>query len=113
MARNSRLSKRHPSKSRPSKLGRKWIQDDVFTYNIKVVYQDLRTFFDVTDLPHPDVANDALTGTAPDVSTSKDPNTSHMLVHMMRVAEPHDRETHTIDFVRELFDVLRYRTDLC
>jgi hypothetical protein len=105
MARKSR-----PSKPRPSKMGRKWTQDDVLAYNTKVVYQDLETFFGVTDLPPPDVESDALT--AQDNTTAKDFWTSQMLFHTDRVTDPDNREPATIDFVRELFNVLRYANAL-
>jgi hypothetical protein len=103
MARNSR-----PPKSRPSKMGRKWTQDDVLAYKIKIVHQDLRTFFGVTDLPPPDVAKDALTAQV--VTTATDYWTSHMLLHMDDMTEPDDREYGTIDFqvVAQLFNVVRY-----
>src|ERR1700733_8586425 len=108
MARNSRLSKSRRSKSRPSKMGRKWTQDDVLAYKIKVIYQDLTTFFGMTDLPPPDVASarDALT--AQDVATTNDSRTCAMLSHMKRVKDPDNREPATIDFVRELFNVINY-----
>jgi hypothetical protein len=69
---NPRSSKSRASrtKSRPAKIGRKWTQDDLLAYNIKVVYQDLETFFGVKDLPPPNVHNDAIT--ARDVAAAKD-----------------------------------------
>ena len=110
MARKSRLSKSCPSKSRPSNMGRKWTQDDVLAYNIKVVYQDLTTFFGVIDLPPPDVANDAIT--APDYSTAKnDFWACAMLSQMENLLDPdsnHSREHQTIDFIIALFNVLGY-----
>jgi hypothetical protein len=113
MARNSRLSKSRSSKSRPAKMGRKWTQDDVLAYKIKVVYQDLTTFFGVTDLPPPDVESEALT--AQDFHTATDDWTNFMLFHMDRLMDPDDvtgtlsnRKPATIDFVRELFNVLHY-----
>ena len=89
-------------------MGRKWTQDDVLAYKIKVIYQDLTTFFGMTDLPPPDVASarDALT--AQDVATTNDSRTCAMLSHMKRVKDPDNREPATIDFVRELFTLLRY-----
>jgi hypothetical protein len=61
-------------------MGRKWTQDDVLAYNIKVVYQDLTTFFGVTDLPPPNVEEDAIT--AQDFATAENYWTSTMLGHM-------------------------------
>ena len=113
MARNSRLPKSRSSKSRPAKMGRKWTQDDVLAYKIKVVYQDLTTFFGVTDLPPPDVESETLT--AQDFHTATDDWTNFMLFHMDRLMDPDDvtgtlsnRKPATIDFVRELFNVLHY-----
>src|SRR6266576_2053143 len=111
MARKSRTSKSRTSKSRPSKMGRKWTQDDVLAYNIKVVYQDLQTFFGVTDLPPPNNENHSFTGTAQDFAAAKEPGTSFMLGHLdyiTRVTDPDNRVPSTIDFVRDLFDVLHY-----
>jgi hypothetical protein len=88
MARNSRLPKSRSSKSRPAKMGRKWTQDDVLAYKIKVVYQDLTTFFGVTDLPPPDVESEALT--AQDFHTATDDWTNFMLFHMDRLMDPDD-----------------------
>jgi hypothetical protein len=88
-------------------MGRKWTKDDVLAYKIKFVQQDLKTFFGVTDLPPPDVANDALT--AMDLSTVTDDWSYFMLYQMDTLTEdPNNIEPSTIDFVRELFNVLRY-----
>ena len=109
MARKFCLSKSRSSKSRPAKMGRKWTQDDMLTYKIKVVYQDLQTFFGITDLPAPNVENDdALT--AQDVTTATKHWTAVMLNQLRRVdqTEPADRRATTIDFVRELFTLIRY-----
>jgi len=106
MPRNSRLSKSRPSKSRPSKMGRKWTQDDFLAYKIKVIYQDLTTFFGVTDLPPPDVASDALT--AQEAASGNDRWTYAMLRQMKRVTDPDNRGPATIDFVRDLFTVINY-----
>ena len=89
-------------------MGRKWTQDDVLAYKIKIVHQDFRTFFGVTDLPAPDVANDALTAGVV-VTPATDYWTSHMLVHMDDMTDPDDREYGTIDFVAQLFNVVRYQ----
>ena len=101
--------KSRPSKSYPSKMGRKWTQDDVLAYNIKVVYQDLMTFFGVTDLPPPNVENDALTAQQP---TSSNQSISLMVHYMTSLANPipnfDNIQTLTIDFVRVLFNLLRY-----
>ena len=116
MARHSRLSKSRPSKSRPSKMGRKWTQDNVLAYKIKVVHQDLETFFGVTVLPHPNIEGSCLNGfSAQDFAAAKEPWTSTMLRYINRVThatEPYDRESTTIDFVRELFCILRYADEL-
>ena len=101
MARNFRLFKTRPS----LKMGRKWTQD-VLASKIKVIYQDLETFFGAKDLPTPDVESEALT--AQDSATAKDYSTSNMLFHMSCITDPDNREPTTIDFVRELFDVVRY-----
>jgi hypothetical protein len=110
MARNSRLSKSRRSKSRPAKMGRTWTQDDVLAYNIKIVYQDLTTFFGVTDLPPPDVEGDAVT--AQDHATATDSGVRTMLIHMRKVIDPdpdpHNRYYKTISFVIPLFNVIRY-----
>ena len=112
MARNSRLSKSRPSKSRPSEMGRKWTQDDVLAYNIKVVYQDLTTFFGVTYLPPPDVADEAIT--AQDyAAAANDLWTCTMLDYMEHISDPDrvplsSREYETIDFIMPLFKVIRY-----
>ena len=109
MARNSRTSKSRKSKSRPTKMGRKWTQDDVLAYNIKVVYQDLQTFFGVTHLPPPNIETCAFT--AQDFATAKEPGSSYMLRHMdviTRATDPDNIESSTIDLVRELFEVLHY-----
>jgi hypothetical protein len=98
-------------------MGRKWTQDDVLAYKIKVVHQDLRTFFGITNLPAPDVENDALT--AQDRATATDRRTCGMLWHMNdvdhvddmdRAMGTHNREPATTDFVTVLFDVIRYPT---
>ena len=106
MARKSRLSKSHSSKSRPAKMGRKWTQDDFLAYNIKVVYQDLQTFFDIKDLPPPDVESEALT--AQDFHTATTRWTSSMLFRIDPVTDPDNRKSATIDFVKALFNVLNY-----
>jgi hypothetical protein len=112
MARHSRLSKSRPSKSRPAKMGRKWTQDDVLAYKIKVVYQDLETFFGMTELPNPNIEGHDRNGfTAQDFAAAKGPWTSQMLRYInyvTRATEPDKRESTTLDFVRELFDVLHY-----
>jgi len=108
MARKSRSSKR-----RPSKMGRKWTQDDVIAYNIKLVYQDLETFFGVTDLPSPDVESDALT--ALDVTAAKDSRTGSMLLRMdcvTDVTDPVNVAPRTMTFVNDLFYVVRYANAL-
>ena len=87
-------------------MGRKWTQDDVIAYKIKVIYQDLTTFFGVTDLPPPDVASDALTAQV--IATTNDYWTCAMLGQMKRVTNPDNRGPATIDFVRELFNVINY-----
>jgi hypothetical protein len=87
-------------------MGRKWTQDDVLAYKIKVVYQDLETFFGAKDLPSPDVEPEALT--LQDSATANDKSTSNMLFQMSRITDPDNREPATIDFVRELFDVVHY-----
>jgi hypothetical protein len=110
MARKSRPSKSRTSKSRPSKMGRKWTQDDVLAYKIKVVYQDLQTFFGVTDLPPPN-AEWSVRGnsfSAQDFATAKEPVTPHMFRYMNIVTDPDNRESHTISFVRELFNMVCY-----
>jgi len=94
-------------------MGRKWIQDDVLAYNIKVVYQDLQTFFGVTDLPPPNNEIHTFTGTAQDFAAAKDPETSYMLGSLDLINEVTDpqadnRVPYTIAFVRDLFDVLHY-----
>ncbi|KAI0285329.1 hypothetical protein BGY98DRAFT_909892 [Russula aff. rugulosa BPL654] len=93
-------------------MGRKWTQDDFLAYNIKVVYQDLQTFFGIKDLPSPDVESDALT--AQDVNTAAR-WTSSMLFHMDRVAEPDEtgRKSSTIDFVKAVFNGRRPQVDVC
>ena len=108
MARKSRFSKSRSSKSRPAKMGRKWTQDDFLAYNIKVVYQDLQTFFGIKDLPSPDVESEALT--AQDFRTATARWTSSMLFHIDRVAKPDEtgRKSSTIDFVKAVFNVLNY-----
>ena len=103
MARNSRLSKSRSSKPRPpSKMGRKWTQDDVLAYNIKVVYEDVETFFGVTDLPPSNVENDEAVAIAANYWGSS------MLIHNDSLAEPDSRFSSTIGFVRALFDLNRY-----
>jgi len=110
----SRPSKSRPSKSRPSKMGRKWTQDDVLAYNIKVVYEDLTTFFGVTDLPPPNVENDALTALPAQHSNAAHSHSiSNMLFYMGRLATnpvPHifNIESLTIQFVKELFSLFHY-----
>ena len=90
-------------------MGRKWTQDDLLAYNIKVVYQDLTTFFGVTDLPPPNVGNDALTAQHP---TPSNYSISVMLNYMTHMANPvpdfDNLEALTIDFVRVLFNLLCY-----
>ena len=66
----------------------------------------VRTFFGVTDLPPPDVAKDALTAQV--VTTTTDYWTSHMHLHMDNMTDPDDREYGNIDFVAQLFNVVRY-----
>ena len=95
--------KRRPSKSRPSKMGRKWTQEDVLTYNINIVNQDLNTFFGVTDLPFPDVEGDALT--AENLADATSDGTLHVLFQMGCMTDPGNG---TIDFVRELFNLVHY-----
>ena len=109
MARKSRPSKSR--RIRPSKMGRKWTQDDVHAYNITVVYEDLETFFGVTDLPSPDVEIGALT--AQDAASATGyPATSHMLLQMEDVVDPDvdpiHRRSDTVGFVLELLRVIRY-----
>jgi len=105
MARNSRSSKSRRSKPRPPKMGRKWTQDDLLAYNIKIDYQDLTTFFGVTELPPPNVVNDVLT--AHDVAASNDESANHMLVYMKYMTTV-DIDTGTLNFVRPLFELLKY-----
>jgi hypothetical protein len=90
-------------------MGRRWTQDDVLAYNIKVVYQDLQTFFGVTDLPPPNTESRIFT--ARDFATAVEPGTSHMLRHMDRItraADGDNKRSSTIDLVRELFEVIHY-----
>jgi hypothetical protein len=93
-------------------MGRTWTQDDVLAYNIKVVYQDLTTFFGVTDLPPPVVADEAIT--AQDrAAAATDFWTCTMLNHMERITEPPrvsfgNREYETLDFIIPLFNVIHY-----
>jgi hypothetical protein len=89
-------------------MGRKWTQDDVLAYNIKVVYEDLETFFGITDLPPPNVESDALT--AQDVTAAKNHDhwTCAMLFLMNHVADPDNVESGTINFVTQLLNVARY-----
>jgi hypothetical protein len=116
MARNSRSSKTRPSKSRPSKMGRKWTQDDFLAYKIKVVYQDLETFFGVTDLPLPNnIENPGSLKRHPfsaqDFANAKEPGTSSILRymnHITRATDPENRKSNTIALVRELLDLLYY-----
>ena len=98
MARKSR-----PSRSRPAKMGRKWTKDDLLAYNsIIVVHQDLSTFFCVTDLPPP---NDPLTAQRQDITVDR----PQVFVNgRMTAVEPDNREPTMIDFVRELFNAIRY-----
>jgi len=104
LARNSCLSN-----FRPSKMGRKWTQFDLLAYKIKVVYQDLQTFFGVTDLPPPDVEGDALT--APDSLTANGYSTRNMLFHMDSLAVPSvDRKSAMFNFATHLLHVVRYST---
>jgi hypothetical protein len=67
------------------------------------------TFFGVTDLPPPDVASDALT--AQHFAASKDYCTCAMLFNMDCVTDPDtdpiNRGPETINFVKELFNVMR------
>ena len=107
MARKFRPSKSHPSKSRPPKMGRKWTQDDILAYKIKVVHQDLRTFFAVTDLPPPNVEDDVLTST--DDTTAKHRSIISMLFLLdMKCTVNDDRESNAINLFRVLFEVVRY-----
>ena len=107
MARNSRPSKSRAS--RPSKMGRKWTQNDVLAYNMKVVHKDLATFFGVANLPSPNVGVGALT--AQDAADAQD-EASLMLIHADLVTDPDPdvRESATIGFVEALFNVLQYRS---
>jgi hypothetical protein len=101
---NSRLSK-----FRPSGMGRKWTQDDLFVYKIKVIHQDLQTFFGVTDLPLPDVEGDALT--AQDPITANSHSTRDMLFHMDSLTVPGvDRKSGIFNFATQLLHVVRYAT---
>ena len=84
-------------------MGRKWTQDDLLTYEIKVVHQDLRTFFAVTDLPSPNVADDALTvqdytTQNPDL-TAVTRRTNVLLLQMANIREDDNRVPSIIDFV--------------
>jgi len=88
-------------------MGRKWTKTDVLAYNIQVVYQDLTAFFGVTELPPPDVKDDALT--AQNNASATDRSTACMLIHLNRLKDTDNRRFATIDFVRGLFDVLHYR----
>jgi hypothetical protein len=91
-------------------MGRKWTQDDLLAYKIKVVYQDRTTFFGMTDLPPPDVASDALT--AHHFSSSKDRWTRAMLFNMDHVTDPKTDPVNiapeTVSFVRDIFNITNY-----
>jgi len=89
-------------------MGRKWTQDDVLAYNIKLVYEDLETFFGITDLPPPNVESDALTAQDFTAAKNHDHWTCAMLFHMNRVTDPDNIESGTIDFVTQLLNVTRY-----
>ena len=107
------MVRRTAHKSRPSKMGRKWTQDDIIAYNITVVYQDLMTFFGMTNLPSPDVNKAALTAQDfQDPATANDEETLRMLYSMDRMTDPDNlyRAPATICFVDNLFNVLHYGT---
>ena len=87
-------------------MGRKWTQEDVLAYNIKIVNQDLKTFFGVTDFPSPDVEGDALT--AENFADATSDGTLNVLLPMDRVTDLGNRESRTLDFVRELFHLPHY-----
>jgi hypothetical protein len=90
-------------------MGRKWTQDDVLAYKIKVIHDDLETFFGVKDLPSPNVENDPLT--AQDIAGATDLWTSYLLSYtdgVTRPDMPDNRESCTLGFVRTLFMLLRY-----
>ena len=98
-------------KFRPSKMGRKWTQDDVLAYNITVVYEDLTTFFGVTDLPSPDVEIGALI--SQDAASAKSYRATYIMLRQMSDLmnpdeDPVNRVPNTIDFVKGLFDVIYY-----
>ena len=77
-------------------MGRKWTQDGILAYKIKVVYQDFRTFFAVTDLPSPNVEDDVLTCT--DYTTAEHRRSMRMLnlLDMKRTVDD-DRVSHVIN----------------
>jgi hypothetical protein len=95
-------------------MGRKWTQDDVHAYNIKVVYQDLQTFFGVIDLPPPNTECYTFAGSAQDLAAGKEPATSYLHGYLDRIAgtagitDPDNRVTYAIGFVSDLFDILYY-----
>jgi hypothetical protein len=101
MARRSRFSKSR-SKSRPSKMGRKWTQDDLLAYNIKVVHEDLETFFGVMNLPPPNIENDPLA--AQRIAFKTDYFISLMLSDINNPMLPDNRASSTATFASDLLD---------
>jgi hypothetical protein len=88
-------------------MGRKWTQDDLLAYKIKIIYEGLGAFFGVTELP-PFVGNDPLTQ---DIANATDSWTSHLRFYTDGVAgpdRPDNRESGTLGFVRDLFNLLPY-----
>jgi hypothetical protein len=98
-------------------MGRKWTQDDLLAYKIKVIHEDLETFFGVTDLPPSIVENDALA--AQGVAGTTYYFTSLMLQDINCATVPDNRASNGITFTRQLFDLLHYsegiprRSPLC
>jgi hypothetical protein len=90
-------------------MGRKWTQDDVLAYKMKIIHEDLETFFGVTDLPPSIAENDPLT--AQNIARITNAWTSRLRFYTDGVAKSHmpdNREASTLGFVRDLFTPLRY-----
>ncbi|KAJ3559874.1 hypothetical protein NP233_g11154 [Leucocoprinus birnbaumii] len=98
---------------RTSKSGSDWTPNDLLAYNIRVEYQDSRTFFGIANLPQPLVDNEVLI--APDAAATQHDDPYILLRTMdLAMAVPPGEESAVDDFSVQLFKVLGHtKTDVC
>ncbi|KAI0708812.1 hypothetical protein C8T65DRAFT_206141 [Cerioporus squamosus] len=93
--------------ARTSKAGNDWTPSELLAYNIRVVHQDSVSFFGLSELPQPQVADEILV-TQDAASAQHDDSYTLLRTMKLAMATAPGQESAVTDFVVALFRVIRY-----